>query len=89
MPRGFGGIFSLQLKTQTYAELFMKSLHYWKNATSLGGVESLIDHRHRWDTTVHPGLLRLSCGLEDSEDLLKDILQAVKRVHSLTKKEDA
>ena len=41
MPGGFGGTFALQLKTKDAAEALVKSCKYWKNATSLGGVESL------------------------------------------------
>ena len=50
-----------------------------KQATSLGGVESLIEHRHSVEgpTTVSPpNLLRLSVGLEDPQDLIADLEQA-------------
>ena len=52
----------------------------FKNATSLGGPESLIEHRYRsdgYDTPVPPSLLRLSMGLEDAEDLIADLGQAL------------
>ncbi|MEM7122345.1 MAG: aminotransferase class V-fold PLP-dependent enzyme [Pseudomonadota bacterium] len=52
----------------------------FKNATSLGGPESLIEHRHvsdGYDTPVPPSLLRLSIGLEDQDDLIADLDQAL------------
>ena len=52
----------------------------WKRATSLGGVESLIEHRASIegpDTPVPSDLLRLSCGIEAGEDLIADLEQAL------------
>ena len=51
-----------------------------KNATSLGGPETLIEHRHvsdGYDTPVPPCLLRLSVGLEDAKDLIDDLDRAL------------
>jgi cystathionine beta-lyase/cystathionine gamma-synthase len=51
------------------------------NATSLGGVHSLIETRHRWEgDRVPQGLLRLSIGLEDADILWKDIESALEAV---------
>jgi len=48
------------------------------NATSLGGVNSTIESRHRWEgDRVPTGLLRLSVGLEDVEALWADLEQAL------------
>jgi cystathionine gamma-synthase len=50
-------------------------------ATSLGGVESLVEHRETAegpDTISPPDLLRLSIGIEDVEDLWQDLLQALR-----------
>src|SRR5581483_2604708 len=48
------------------------------NATSLGGVHSLIEARHRWEGDRIPsGLLRLSVGLEDPEELWADLAHAL------------
>lgn len=50
------------------------------NATSLGGVESLIEHRASVEgpeSTSPPGLLRLSIGLENAEDLVEDLVSAI------------
>ena len=48
------------------------------NATSLGGVNSTMESRHRWEGDRIPeGLLRLSVGLEDVEELWEDLAQAL------------
>ncbi len=54
----------------------------FKNATSLGSVDSLIEHRYRSDgyaTPVPPSLLRLSVGIEDVDDLIDDLDHALSR----------
>jgi cystathionine gamma-synthase len=56
----------------------------WKRATSLGGVESLIEHRASAegpDTPCPPDLLRLSGGIEDAGDLIADLSQALDAAH--------
>jgi cystathionine gamma-synthase len=53
----------------------------WKRATSLGGVESLIEHRASIEgpgTPAPPNLLRLSAGIEDVHDLIDDLDQALR-----------
>jgi len=53
----------------------------WKRATSLGGVESLIEHRASIEgpgTPCPPDLLRLSTGIEDVEDLYRDLDEALR-----------
>jgi cystathionine gamma-synthase len=53
-----------------------------ENATSLGGVASTLEARARWEGTRIPvGLLRLSVGLEDVEDLWADLAQALSGLH--------
>ena len=57
----------------------------WKRATSLGGVESLIEHRASIEgpgTPCPPDLLRLSVGMEESGDLYADLDQALRRAHN-------
>jgi len=50
------------------------------NATSLGGVDSVIETRRRWEgDRVPPNLLRLSVGLEDAEVLWADLEQALSK----------
>ena len=53
----------------------------WKRATSLGGVESLLEHRASVEgqgSSVPPDLLRLSVGLEDVDDLYADLDRALR-----------
>ncbi|CAO1639093.1 unnamed protein product [Sympodiomycopsis kandeliae] len=57
----------------------------WIPATSLGGVESLIEHRINAEPTEDPGTIRLSVGLEDVEDLKQDIRLALQRVLQIEK----
>jgi cystathionine gamma-synthase len=58
------------------------AVELWKRATSLGGVESLIEHRASIEgegTPCPPDLLRLSAGIEDPDDLYADLDQALRR----------
>ena len=54
-------------------------LDLFHRATSLGGVESLVEHRHTIEphTGIPESLLRLSIGIEDMEDLIADLAQAL------------
>jgi cystathionine gamma-synthase len=55
-----------------------RALRLIENATSLGGVSSTLEARARWEgTRVPAGLLRLSVGLEDVDDLWADLTQAL------------
>ena len=57
-----------------------RALKLIENATSLGGVASTLEARARWEgDRVPPGLLRLSVGLEDVDDLWADLAQALHR----------
>jgi cystathionine gamma-synthase len=74
----FGGLLSFEVGDGAAARKVETSTKVIVNATSLGGVESLIEARHRWEPErVPPGLLRLSVGLEDVEDLWSDLEQAL------------
>ncbi|MFC3880206.1 trans-sulfuration enzyme family protein [Algoriphagus namhaensis] len=79
---GFGGILSFLVKDGAEAaDRVISKLHYFTNATSLGGVESLIERRAASegpDTKTPPNLIRVSVGLEHLEDLLEDLDQALK-----------
>ncbi len=87
---GFGGMISLDLGDPARAKRFVEATRIFALAESLGGVESLIGHpvtmthasvppamRERMGLT--DGLVRLSCGVEDSEDLIADLDQAFER----------
>lgn len=77
---GFGSILCIVLPTAEAARTVAESVRLWTPATSLGGVESLIERRRRHATepeTVPEGLLRLSVGIEHVDDLWSDLAQAL------------
>jgi cystathionine gamma-synthase len=62
------------------ADLLTHSTRLWVHATSLGGVESTFERRRRWQAepaTIPEGLVRLSVGIEDVEDLWADLSRAL------------
>jgi cystathionine gamma-synthase len=77
----FGGMLSLEVKDGRDAAMSVAAkTKIFTRATSLGGVESLIEHRASIEgagTTSPEGLLRLSIGLENAEDLIEDLDQAL------------
>ncbi|GAA6007628.1 hypothetical protein JCM11491_003902, partial [Sporobolomyces phaffii] len=79
MTRG-PACFAILLEKEIHAEYLPSRLQLFFNATSLGGVESLIEQRKISDPSCDPRLLRLSIGLEDLEDLKEDIRQAFRKV---------
>jgi cystathionine gamma-synthase len=75
---GFGGLLSFDVADAEAANKVETSLRTIENATSLGGVESVLESRTRWEgERVPPGLLRLSVGLEDVDELWADLEQAL------------
>jgi cystathionine gamma-synthase len=81
MTNGFGSIISILVKDSKEAALnFASKLNIFKHATSLGGVESLVEHRCSAEGT-HPispdNLIRISIGIEDVEDLISDLTNAL------------
>jgi len=77
---GFGGIAAVVVDGADRADLFTHSTRLWVHATSLGGVESTFERRRRWRTeapTIPEGLVRMSVGIEDAEDLWDDLEQAL------------
>ena len=83
MIGGFGGMMSIRVKGgEPAAVAAAAQVRLWKRATSLGGVESLIEHRASIEGAGTPcpsDLLRLSVGLEDVDDLFLDLVQALGR----------
>tara|TARA_R110000787_G_scaffold285949_1_gene402822 strand:- start:9456 stop:10625 length:1170 start_codon:yes stop_codon:yes gene_type:complete len=90
----YGGIvsFALKVDTQEAAVKFVTNTQYFKLAESLGGVKSLLCHPaqmthaaiprdRRIASGIKDSLVRLSCGIENSEDLLKDLKQAFEFVN--------
>jgi cystathionine gamma-synthase len=81
MTGGFGGMLSIRVKAGEAAAIrAAANVQVWKRATSLGGVESLIEHRASIEGAGSPcptDLLRLSVGLEDAGDLIADLERAL------------
>ena len=89
---GMGGMMSIEIDTNVEGiNKFLKSLNFFTLAESLGGVESLIEHpaimTHasidkdiRDSLGISDNLLRLSIGIEDSEDLIADLKQALDKI---------
>ena len=86
MTGGFGGMMSIRVKPSSAisgelaAIATAANVQLWKRATSLGGVESLIEHRASVEGAGTPApadLLRLSVGIEDAGDLIADLEQAL------------
>lgn len=77
--RHAGTMIAFELPDAESADRFCARLKLIVHATSLGGVESLIERRAAWpgDAHVPPGLIRFSVGLEDPEDLWRDLAQAL------------
>jgi cystathionine gamma-synthase len=77
MAGGFGGMLSIRVRGGAEAAIATAArVEVWKRATSLGGVESLIEHRASVEgegSPVPPDLLRLSVGIEDPDDLIADL----------------
>lgn len=80
MPRGYGPVFALTLQHVEYAKRLPSKLLLFHHATSLGGVESLIEWRTMTDATVTKDFLRVSIGVESPEDLLADLIQGLRAV---------
>jgi len=78
MPRGYGPVFSIVMKKEDDARRLPSKLHLFHHATSLGGVESLIEWRAMSDRSVAKTILRVSTGLEAWEDLQEDLLQGLR-----------
>ena len=75
---GFGGLLSFDVADGAAAHTVETTTRLVRNATSLGGVDSTLESRHRWEPErVPPGLLRLSVGLEPVDALWADLRAAL------------
>ena len=68
------------MKDENAAKKLPSKLNLFHHATSLGGVESLIEWRAMTDSSVDTRLLRISVGVEGWEDLKQDLLQGFRAV---------
>ena len=90
MSGGFGGMLSIRAAAgprggEAAAIAVAAHTRLWKRATSLGGTESLIEHRASVEGAGTPApadLLRLSVGIEDVGELIADLEQALAAVHA-------
>ena len=82
--RHFGGVLSVEFRSEAEAMAFAGALQVIHRATSLGGTETLIEHRASIEPEGHvsspPGLLRISVGLEEVADLVEDVDHALEIV---------
>jgi len=89
--RGFGGMLAFDLGSLEAARRLLDSVKLHSLAESLGGVETLISHpasmthasvppERRAAIGITDGLVRISAGIEDIDDLKEDLLQALERV---------
>jgi cystathionine gamma-lyase len=85
---GFGGMISVEMGSREAAARVLERVRVFSLAESLGGVESLISHpasmthasvepERRSELGITEGMIRLSCGVEDVEDLIEDLDQAL------------
>ena len=79
--RAFGGVLSIRVRGGRDEAIAVASrLKLFTNATSLGGAESLVEHRHSMEGAASkspPNLLRFSIGLEHPDDLIEDLVRAL------------
>lgn len=86
--RGFGGMISIEVESKELAEKILKDVKIFQYAESLGGVDSLITYpmfqthadvpeEERNKRGIHNRFLRISVGIENSEDLIEDLRQAI------------
>jgi cystathionine gamma-lyase len=75
--RRFGGVFSFALPSAAQVAAFLATTSLVAAATSFGGLHSTADRRAQWGDPVPEGLVRFSCGIEDTEDLVADVLAAL------------
>jgi len=80
--RYFGAVLSFDLGERALAEKFFTHAKLITEATSFGGTCTCAERRARWGAdAISEGLIRLSAGIEDIEDLLADIAQALNALH--------
>ena len=80
MPNGYGPVFAIVMNEEEHARRLPSLLKCFSHATSLGGVESLIEWRTMSDKTVDRRLMRISVGVEDWKDLKDDLLRGFREL---------
>ena len=75
--RRLPGIIGFELPSADHVCRFLTASALIGAATSFGGLHTTADRREQWGDRTAPGFVRLSCGIEDSADLVADITQAL------------
>jgi cystathionine gamma-synthase len=92
MPRGYSPVFALTMRDADMAKRLPSKLQLFHHATSLGGVESLVEWRRMTDEGVDQRIVRVSVGIEGWEDLRRDLAEGFRAVaaesEKLTKAEE-
>ncbi len=77
--RRIPGVVTFELSSADAVAAFLERSALVVAATSFGGLHTTADRRAQWGDDTPPGLVRLSCGIEDTADLVPDILAALER----------
>src|SRR6266508_4632952 len=80
--RRIPGIVTFTLADKASVDRFLRAARLVAAATSFGGLHTSADRRAQWGDDTPPGLVRLSCGIEDTADLVADVRQALDAVGS-------
>lgn len=75
--RRFGGVLRFELPSAEAVHAFVAASEIVGAATSFGGLHTTADRRARWGDDVAAGFVRLSCGIEDTDDVVADVLTAL------------
>ena len=75
--RRFGGVLRFELASAAAVHAFVAASELVSAATSFGGLHTTADRRARWGDDVAPGFVRISCGIEDTDDVVRDVLAAL------------
>jgi cystathionine gamma-lyase len=75
--RRFGGLVSLELADATAVHALVRRSELLVASTSFGGIHTSVDRRARWGDPVSDGFARISAGIEDTDDLVADVLAAL------------
>jgi cystathionine gamma-lyase len=74
----FGGIVAIELESAAAVHRLVQNSDLFVSSTSFGGIHSSVDRRARWGDPVGEGFARISAGIEDTDDLIADIDQALR-----------
>jgi cystathionine gamma-lyase len=75
--RRFGGLVSLELADASAVHALVRHSELLVASTSFGGIHTSVDRRARWGDPVPDGFARISAGIEDTDDLVADVLAAL------------